>query len=269
MKLSATTLRLGLLLLLCFCALVAIPGTAAIKNFGFQGTVTTVSDLNFLLDGSITNGTPFEGYYVFDTSAASENPDSTVGDYRYTTSAFGVTVKAGNYVFRSNPDHVNFLIELVNRTNDDHYLFRSYNNVCSQPLLVDHISWQLDDTTGTALTSASLPPTPPVLASYTQIFGLMISGGGCPYGFSIRGVVDSISENPSVIPQSPSVFIREAVEIRWPSVLGYFYQIQASNDLTNWTNLGRPIMGDGTMQSTTVPKGTNSCFRAEIINYAR
>ena len=242
---------------------------AGIKNLGFEGTITSASDTSFVLDGSITNGTPFQGYYVFDTGATNSNTDPTVGDYWFTNSAAGIVVQSGNYVFRTNPQHVSFLIELVNRPTGDNYLLRSYNNVCSQPLLVDQIAWQLDDPTGAALTNIGLPTTQPVLASFNQIFGLTVQGGGCPFGYFIRGEISSVVENPAVIPESPAVAIREAVEIQWPSVLGYFYQLQASHDMTNWTSLGPAIMGDGTMQSHTVPKGTNAYFRAEIINYAR
>jgi hypothetical protein len=242
---------------------------ADVKNLGIEGTITSVSDSSFVLDGSITNGTPFQGYYVFDTSAANSNGDPTVGDYRFSTSAAGIVVKAGNYVFRTNPQHVDFLIELVNRPGSDSYLLRSYNNVCSQPLLVDHIAWQLDDSSGTALADVALPEAPPTLANFTQLVGLTVEGGGCPFGYFIRGEVTSAAPNPAVIPESPAVAIREAVEIQWPSVLGYFYQLEASNDMTNWANVGQAVMGDGTTQSRTIPKGTNAYFRAEIVNYAR
>jgi hypothetical protein len=164
---------------------------------------------------------------------------------------------------------VDFLIELVNRPDSDNYLLRSYNNVCSQPVLVDHIAWQLDDSSGTALTDVVLPETPPVLSNFNQVVGLTVQGGGCPFGYFIRGEVKSAAPNPAVIPESPAVGIREAVEIQWPSVLGYFYQLQASNDMTNWINVGQAVMGDGSTQSRTIPKGTNAYFRAEIVNYAR
>jgi hypothetical protein len=249
--------------------LTALSIFAEVKNLGIQGTITSVIDTSFVLDGSITNGTPFEGYYVFDTRATNSNSDPTVGDYWFNNSAAGIVVKAGNYVFRTNPQHVDFLIELVNRPDSDNYLLRSYNNVCSQPVLVDHIAWQLDDSSGTALTDVVLPETPPVLSNFNQVVGLTVQGGGCPFGYFIRGEVKSAAPNPAVIPESPAVGIREAVEIQWPSVLGYFYQLQASNDMTNWINVGQAVMGDGSTQSRTIPKGTNAYFRAEIVNYAR
>lgn len=242
---------------------------ADVINIGIGGIITSVTDTSFVLDSSITNGTPFQGYYVYDTGGTNSNGDPTVGDYRFTNSASGIVIKAGNYVFRTNPLHVDFLIELVDRPGSDSYVLHSYNNLCSQPLLVDHIAWQLDDSTGNALTAVGLPGTPPVLANFTQTGGLTVQGGGCPFGYFFRGVVTSAAPNPSAIPETPAVTIHEAVEIQWPSALGYFYQLQASNDMTNWTNIGQPVVGDGSTQSRTVPKGTNAYFRAEIVNYAK
>jgi hypothetical protein len=242
---------------------------AEIKNFTFHGVIGQVEDQGFVLDGSITNGAAFEGFYIFDSAAADSSSDPTVGDYRFTNSMFGVVLKAGNYVFRTNPRHVDFLIELVNRSGSDNYLLRSYNNVCSRPLMVDHIAWQLDDSTGNALTNDQLPATPPVLAAWQSVIGLTLSGG-CN-AFFLRGTVNSVTEAPAVIPERPAVTSGEAVEVRWPSRLGYFYQIQSSEDLETWTDVGEPVLGDGTVLSSFFPgqPGKNTYYRAEIANFMR
>ena len=241
---------------------------AEIKNFTFQGTVQSVDDFAFELDGSITNGATFEGFYVFDSAAADSNSDSTVGDYRYTGSAFGVVVKVGTYVFRTNPRHVDFLIEVVNRPGQDNYLLRSYNNVCSKPVRIDHIAWQLDDSSGTALTNDLLPLVPPILSAYQSIFGLTLDGG--LDSFFVRGKVTSITEAPAVIPVRPAVEILEAVELRWPSRLGYFYQIQSSEDMVTWTDVGEQVLGDGTVLSRFFSRqqGRSVFYRAEIANFS-
>lgn len=252
------------------CLLFGTKGKADIKNFTFQGTINTVVDPEFLLDGSVTNGAPFEGFYIFQTSAQDSNSDPTVADYRYSESAFGVVVKVGSYVFRTNPRHVEFLIELVNRPDGDNYLLHSYHNICSQPLFVDHISWQLDDPTGSTLTNTDLSVTPPNLSDYQSWFGMGIGGGvgGMPY--LIRGTVNSIAEAPPVIPERPATILGDAVEVSWPSRLGYFYQIQSSVDLTNWTNIDEPVLGDGAVLSKFFPRqATQQLFyRAEIANFS-
>ena len=247
-----------------FLLLLVPSARAEIKNFTFQGTISVVEDQGFVLDGSITNGAAFEGFYIFESTDAESNSDSTVGDYWFTNSTFGVVVKVGNYVFRTNPRHVNFLIEVVDRPGSDNYLLRSYNNVCSQPVMVDHIAWQLDDSTGTALTNELMPVTPPALAAWQSVFGMTVSGG-----FFLRGTVTSISEAPAIIPERPAVTLGEAVEVRWPSRLGYFYQIQSSEDLETWTNVGEPVLGDGTELSRFFARqaGKRLFYRAEIANF--
>jgi hypothetical protein len=240
---------------------------AEIKNFTFRGTISEVEGEG-VFDGSITNGAAFEGFYVFDSTAADTDPEPTVGDYQFTNSAFGVVVKIGNYVFRTNPQHVDFLIETVNRPEDDSYLFRSYNNVCSQPVFIDHIAWQLDDYTGAALTNDFLPLFPPNLAAWQNEFGLSISGGYDT--FFLIGTVNSVNEVPAVIPERPTVSLSEAVEVRWPSRLGYFYQIQFSEDMQTWTDVGDPILGDGTDLSRFFTRQVGKTFyRIEIANFQK
>jgi hypothetical protein len=245
-----------------------ISASAEIKNFTFQGTIESVDDIAFVLDGSITNGATFEGFYVFDSAAADSSSDPTVGDYKFNRSAFGLVVKVGSYVFRTNPRHVDFVIEVVNRPGADSYLLRSYHNVCSQPLPIDHIAWQLDDSSGTALSDDLLPLAPPMLSAYQSLFGLTLEGG-CD-AFFVRGKVTSISEAPAVIPVRPAVEIVDAVEVRWPSRMGYFYQIQSSEDMVTWTNVGEPVLGDGTSLSRFFARqqGRSVFYRAEIANFS-
>src|SRR3569623_370424 len=147
--------------------LISCAPRAAVRNFTIEGNVTFIQDMSFQLDPSVTNGTPVKGFYVFDDSAADQNADATVGDYRFTDSAYGVTVRIGKYVFRTNPDHVNFLLEVVNRDQDT-YLFHSYLNLSSTDLPLGMISWQLDDASGTALDGDGLPIGLPNLSAFAD-----------------------------------------------------------------------------------------------------
>lgn len=246
----------------------ACAASAEIKNFAFKGVIEYNDDPAFLLDDSITVGGSFEGFYLFDTTTPDTNFDSTVGDYWHNRSQSGIVVKMGNYVFRSNPQHVNFLMEVVDRPNQDNYLLRSYTNVCSKPLGVDHISWQLDDSTGTAVSDANLPATPPVLSSWQSTSGFYVRGDA-RMPFMIRGKITVITETPAVIPEVPAVTIGEATEIRWESEMGYFYQIQKSPNLTDWTDVDAPVLGDGTKLSRffSKPPGATLYYRAAIMNF--
>lgn len=261
----------GFISVLLLCGPVALK--AGIKNFAFNGTISTVDDHGFLLDGSITNGTPFKGYYVFDTETANSNSneDPTVATYRHTDPAFGIVVHAGSYVFRTHPQQVDFLIELVNRPGSDNYLLRSYINTCSQPLVVDHIAWQLDDPTGAALTDVILPTTPPNLVAFQSWSGLTIDGGSPLTTYFIQGHVEEITEVPAAIPEPPAATLGAAVEVKWPSELGYYYQVQFTDDLETWTNVGDPVLGDGETQSRFFPTDSNGqrVYRVEIANFSK
>ncbi len=128
-----------------------------ILNFTFHGTITFLDNSGFLLDDSVSAGAPFEGFYIFDSTVADSNSDITIGNYRDTNAITGIVVKVGKYVFRTDPQHVDFLIATGNHPSSDSFVVLSYNNVCSQPLLVELIAWQLDDSSGAALTNDALP----------------------------------------------------------------------------------------------------------------
>jgi len=116
--------------------------------------------------------------------------------------------------------------------------------------------------------NAYLPLTPPALAGWESLYGLTISGG-CD-AFFLRGAVNSISEAPAVIPERPAVSLGEAVEVRWLSRLGYFYQIQSSADMETWADVGEPVLGDGTELSRFFARQTaRNFYRAEIANFPR
>lgn len=84
-------------------------------------------------------------------------------------------------MFQTDPGNVNFLLEVVHGypgDGSDNYLLRSYNNLpLSNGITVDHIAWQLDDPSATALRSTALPRKAPTLADWTSLFGLTMGGG--------------------------------------------------------------------------------------------
>jgi hypothetical protein len=172
--------------------------------------VESVDDRAHLLGGAVAPGDTITGCYTYNPNAADENDFPGVSDYRHGTRPYGINLKAGHYYFRTNPDSVDFLIELVNDhySGNDNYLLRSYHNI-SEPALplgyVDHIAWQLDDTTMKALSSDRLTAEPPVLADWKSVFGLTIDGCdgksghyGCGGGnsFFIRAHVFEVSIQP-------------------------------------------------------------------------
>lgn len=142
--------------------------------------VETVDDPDNILGGAISVGDTITGTYIYNPAITDSNALPTVGDYRHTSSPCGILVTADNLVFRTDPSNVDFLVEICNdhgTPKSDNYLLRSYNNL---PLytgaLVEHIAWQLDDPTCTALSSEALPTTPPVFTDWESIFGLTLTG---------------------------------------------------------------------------------------------
>jgi hypothetical protein len=86
--------------------------------------------------------------------------------------------------------------------------------------------------------------------------------------YLIRGTVQTINESPAVIPDRPSVTLGDAVVVSWPSSLGYFYQVQSSPDNHTWTNVGEPVLGDGTVLSAYFARQKGRTFyRAVIANF--
>ena len=164
----------------------------------FTGTVTQMDDRSNLLYGNVKVGTPLTGEYTYRLPTKDTNTDQTVGDYPHDRNAFGITVNVGGFVFKTDPKNVNFLVELVNR-DTDHYLLRSYNNLpLSDTIPIKHISWQLDDETGNALSNDSLKsaPIPPILQNWKDPYGLTITGGADrdpTQSFFVRAHIDSVN----------------------------------------------------------------------------
>lgn len=249
--------------LICFGLTSAVCLRSEIFNFKFSGIITDADVGVSSLDDSITNGSSFTGFYTFDSAVLDSETDPTVGDYRYTNAACGVVVKAGNYVFRTSPLHVDFIIETVNRTNGDSYLFRSSVNVASDGICLGDIEWQIYDPSATAWNNDALPTVPPNLNALSD--GVLAIHGG---NFSLSGPVQSIGVNSLVLTNPPAATIYPAVELNWPAVFGYFYQVQESTNMVTWSNRGDPILSKGDPVSLFVrqqPLGT--FFRLLVLNH--
>ena len=91
-------------------------------------TVESVFDQSGVLAGVISQGDVITGRYVYDLTTEDTNSLPTVGDYFHTATPFGITLDAGGFLFRTDPNNVNFLVEIVNDHGNppsDNYLLRS------------------------------------------------------------------------------------------------------------------------------------------------
>jgi hypothetical protein len=176
-----------LVLVVVVLALWAASAAAAIIEIGLTAEVTEVDDTGGLLEGQINVGDLIPGSYKYDSDTPDMDwhgayPPPAVGDYWHWSAPYGIRLNAGGFVFQTDPDDVRFAIEILNDHPGDGYNLMSENNLpIYEDVSVSIIRWQLDDYSGTALSSHALPTTAPVLADWADTwFGLMITGGTIP-----------------------------------------------------------------------------------------
>ena len=177
---------------------------AEIVTIYLTAEVTYVDDLADLLEGKINLGDTITGSYSYDSDTPDTIPLDTVGNYWHYNAPYGFNLSTDSLVFQTDPDNVHFLVGIFNNHNippPDGYLLRSYSNLpLSNGVLVDHISWQLDDDSGTALSSDALPTTPPVLEDWGFDWGLRIT-------FGFKGSSKIRAEVTSAIPEPATVLL--------------------------------------------------------------
>jgi len=158
--------------------------------------VDIVYDPSNLLGGKIQSNDVMIGKYVYDSGIPDSNPDPTVGQYDFTSSSCGIELRAGGFLFKTNPSDVQFWIQVCNDASippgnppADYYgLFSGKNLDLSNGMVVDTIVWRLIDPGCTSLSTDALPTTAPlVLANWIPYPGLWITGGhpSDPLPFSI------------------------------------------------------------------------------------
>jgi hypothetical protein len=178
--------------------LMQVCGTNAfsqMKSFCIKGTVTYVDDMYNTLNGAVSVGDSINGTIIYDAGITDNNSMAEVGDYYNTVAPSGIYLNLNGLKFETDTTNINFLFETVNDyVGLDNIVVRSYNNTFTPtiPAFVsgNHISWQLDDTSETALTSTAIPAFIDV-NNWQQVFGLTIEGGEFDTTLFIRAMVTS------------------------------------------------------------------------------
>ncbi len=154
---------------------------AEIVTIQLTAEITGINDYADLLEGNISVGDIITGSYSYDSDTPDTNPSDTVGDYRHYDQPYGINLSIGSLVFQTDPDNVNFLVEVANNhiySSWDGYLAKSYNNLAlSNGVHIGMIYWELQDSSGMALSDISLPTTPPALEDWDYGLGLLITFG--------------------------------------------------------------------------------------------
>jgi len=175
-------MAIGKLMMAVFLfGLAANAARAEMISIGLSAQVSYIDDREELLDGLIDIGDTVTGSYTYDSDKLDNSLDERVGAYWHYGGPYGIVLNVGEYVFQTDPENVEFLLGLYDNyipDTEDNYLLRSYKNLAlSNGVPVLHISWQLDDYSGTALSSDALPLGPPVLQDWDYNRGLRIELG--------------------------------------------------------------------------------------------
>ena len=182
----------------------SMPSAAQDVTVSFAGTLTIADGSPF---SDVSVGVPFTGWYTYSLGTPDNNSMVQVGDYYHVSAPYGVSIRIGTRMFRTDPQNVSFLLELVNDyVAQDDYLFHSYNNENTDGATVEIISFVLDDPTQTALADTSLLSTAPDLTRWQQTFGLDIRGYTSDgTRFFLRGMVEhmQLGTGPILIPGPP------------------------------------------------------------------
>ena len=188
----------------------------------FTAHITLFNDPHDLFGGAIAEEDLVTGVITYDLDTPADIPYPYSAFYRYDWPPSGIVATINGLTFQTNFTDVNFLVNVINDYTEtagvplfDGTNFRSYNNIF--PIMLDdlfepplppghtdyHISWQLHDFSGTAISTLDLP-TSFDLALWEQPAGLEFSAYTSrespeyPDGvyYYIRSVVDTISEVP-------------------------------------------------------------------------
>lgn len=178
-------------LLLCGGVAKAMPITIQIS-----GNVTSVS--GSVLPSTIHIGSSFTGTYTYDSAASNTSTYSNIGKYTH-NSPYGINLFLGGLEFKTDPTQMSGLFGIdigndvtPNGTNDYYYV-HSDKNAYTNGLWINNISWNLRDSTHTALSSVALPITTPVLSvwNYNYVF---INGGDRGVGYVDFGIGGTVTQ---------------------------------------------------------------------------
>ena len=204
---SAKEVRKNLFSGVVFFVILALSASslrAAIITIDITAEISDVDDLGGLLEGLVNVGDIITGSYTYDSATPDSDPLETGGSYDYFSEFYGISLSVSGFVFQTDPDNVDFRIDILNNhLGQDGYVLRSYHNLpLSNGVLIDYISWQLDDYSCTALSSDALPTTPPVLEDWESIGGITID-----FGYKGSSMIRAHVTSAELVPEPATVFL--------------------------------------------------------------
>jgi hypothetical protein len=162
-------------------------GSGDLIGVKIVGKIYEVTDNYNLLGGAIKVNDAVKGKYVYNIKANDTNPDSIMGYYIYNSSPCGMEVTIGNFIFKTDPNHLNFMILIGNDMPSPPYPYPGDGmeigslscSDLSNGLKVTAIDWALYDPSGSALSSDALLTAAPILSDWNQStygMGLILEG---------------------------------------------------------------------------------------------
>jgi hypothetical protein len=155
---------------------------ASLIEIAIEAKIIEVSDDYSLLEGKINVDDIITGSYKYDSEAADNEPDYHYkGLYKFNQSPYGISLEAGGFQFKTDPTIVDFTIGIINDypslLNDIIGLDSDNNLTLDNGVPLRGIFWQLDDYSGQAISSISLPVTAPIIDDWQDGNILNIAGG--------------------------------------------------------------------------------------------
>jgi len=176
---------LTFVVIICALSFSALPAQATLITIEITAEVDSVEDNGNYLEGQINPGDIITGTYTYESSTADSSPlDPTQGNYWHYDPPAGISLSVGGFDFQTDPAGVEFCVAITNNdlSGQDFYLIYSQNNLAlSNGTLVGSIWWQLNDNTGSALSSDVLPTTAPFLDNWQSGNILSLYGAMCDY----------------------------------------------------------------------------------------
>jgi len=181
----------GLLLVLAISALIVTSAQAELITIAIEAEVNGVSDPAEHLEGKIGPGSLITGQYIFESTEPDSNPSPTAGVYLFDNISCGLYLSVGGFDFYTDASNIDFAIGITNDPDWDIYAVSSLNNLSlSNGVSLAEMFWQLENHSGTALSSDDLPTVAPKLSDWDNNL-LHINGGPRESDFTIVATVTS------------------------------------------------------------------------------
>lgn len=187
---------------LALLAAVALPASAfaAPVTVVMTGTWDYIDDEGGVVAGDIGLGTAYTATLTYDDATPDSNPEAGEGNYVVSAPSFSFTLTSGGLTFAWNPGGF-AEIDVINASVDT--LTVDARGLSGGPGLppigFSYLFASFDDTTGTALSSASLVGLPWVLGDWNSrgmaLFFDVADGSSLTY-VDLGGTVDSITVVP-------------------------------------------------------------------------